>query len=70
MSVKVIWVYQVFCTPVGYLVARNCGNMKINHKDMPTYALQFTIWDIWSHSVYMLIFVFARSPMVSSRSRR
>ena len=35
--------YQVFCIPIGNLVATNYEIMKMNHKGMPIYALNFTI---------------------------
>ena len=38
-SIKVIWVYQLFCIPIGYHVVKNDENMKMSYKDMPTYAL-------------------------------
>ena len=37
--IKAIWVYQAFCIPIGYHMARNCENRKMNCKDMAIYAL-------------------------------
>ena len=42
-SFKVIRVYSVFCIPIGYLGAKNCENMKMNHRVMPIYALTLII---------------------------
>ena len=38
------------CVSIGYLVSKHCENMNIYYKDMPIYALQFTIWVIWPHN--------------------
>ena len=43
-SIKVIWVYSFFCIPIGFHVVKNDENMKMSHKDMPTYALNLAIW--------------------------
>ena len=51
MSIKVNWVYTVFCIPIGYLVVRTCEDMKMNNNDIPIHTLLFRICAIWPHSV-------------------
>ena len=43
-SIKVIWLNQFFCIPIGYHMVKNDGNMKMSYKDMPIYALNLAIW--------------------------
>ena len=35
---------KFFCIPIRYHLAKNDENMKILYKDMPIYALNFSIW--------------------------
>ena len=60
-SIKVIWVFNMFFIPICYLVAINCENMKMNHKDMPIYMLSISQFEV----LYTALIVRAKIVRIS-----
>ena len=51
-SIKVIWVYQFVCIPIGYHVVKNDENMKMSYKDICPHMLStWHFGPIWPDSV-------------------